>query len=805
MAKKWKKIIAILTSAFVLSGMIAGGHAPITAHADGEVEITIEGDFNDTTKQATYTIGEANVVVQFASAALDGRVIKLAGGANNTVLNGLKDAVTSVSGYDPDTMEFVIESREEGKQPYEWFHCNLTYTDGVFARADGGDGGILAADCEYHLSVTEKQGGQPGGEPGPEQGNYVAHIEITSSDGTKDIRPCVYEDFYPHEADDTVHWDYSAMKSWQFCSIAVNYGQFEGFVDGDRRYSENPNDSVDCFYNPNEDESKIDVTFSFNWSYRPEEIIRINDIEYEVKKYVDFDNEISWLDAFAFEYRNQDIQVTIPNVPANIDDEGVANLSIVLDLRPIEEQECYIGNFLWSSNPNPNNPDDDQYIGHSDLALISATYPTREGLDGTTFKEETLVADSRLNKEEKTAKYITYGVTDGDGEMVLPIGTKVTMRVAPEFGYQVTAFKINGQPIEQGEYVPGTDVAVYTFTIESANFHLGADVVKVDNEVKSANTDTVSGGSVALGQGDDSMKVGTAKLEVEDATTSDKDISGFANEAGDGVISDYIDISLYNTVYKGTSADSWDTEIHQLQKEATITLALEEGSSYEAPYIIHQKSDDDYEILETTYDPETNTISFKTDSFSKYAIADKNYPTKNLDLQWDEKGGKGYWYEGGVRQGTLTDPKGVIGDGTVRGREIYDPGTNAWYWLDACYDGAAAVGKEVWMPYIYQDEKNWDEDTIRSNANDADEGLRDFIYDCMKAGTGKWVRYNENGQMLKGWVTIKEGSDLAKVYGDQVGNTYYYDNKTGAMAKGDITIDGVLYHFDEITGVLKKE
>ncbi len=55
--------------------------------------------------------------------------------------------------------------------------------------------------------------------------------------------------------------------------------------------------------------------------------------------------------------------------------------------------------------------------------------------------------------------------------------------------------------------------------------------------------------------------------------------------------------------------------------------------------------------------------------------------------------------------------------------------------------------------------------------------------------------------MLKGWVTI-EGT-LADLYPDQKGNKYYYDSRTGLMAKGDVTIDGVKHYFNEITGVLE--
>ncbi len=159
-----------------------------------------------------------------------------------------------------------------------------------------------------------------------------------------------------------------------------------------------------------------------------------------------------------------------------------------------------------------------------------------------------------------------------------------------------------------------------------------------------------------------------------------------------------------------------------------------------------------------------------------------------------------YWYEDGVRQGTETDTKCFSYDGTVRGREIYDPDSDAWYWLDANADGAKAVGKEVYMPYVYQDEDQWSAEEITANAMNSDDGLSDYIFTCITEGSGKWVRYDENGAMLKGWVTIT--GELAVLYPDQEGNTYYYDTKTGAMVKGEVTIDGVTYHFDEVTGEL---
>ena len=112
---------------------------------------------------------------------------------------------------------------------------------------------------------------------------------------------------------------------------------------------------------------------------------------------------------------------------------------------------------------------------------------------------------------------------------------------------------------------------------------------------------------------------------------------------------------------------------------------------------------------------------------------------------WKTVNGKDYWYENGVKQGT-----------TGRGKEIYDPDSDAWYWLDAKQGGAKAVNKDVYQ----------------------------------ESNGGKWVRYDANGHMVKGWDTNANG-------------TYYFDQVYGTMAKGIVTIDGNLYLFDVDTGVMK--
>ncbi len=119
-----------------------------------------------------------------------------------------------------------------------------------------------------------------------------------------------------------------------------------------------------------------------------------------------------------------------------------------------------------------------------------------------------------------------------------------------------------------------------------------------------------------------------------------------------------------------------------------------------------------------------------------------------MNCAWKRINGKDYWYEGGKRQGY--DPNNAA----YRGKEIYDPASNGWYWLDNVQQGAKTVSKDVYQ----------------------------------ESSGGKWVRYDANGQMIKGWNTNADG-------------TYYFDPITGAMAKGTTTIDGMTYYFDPATGV----
>ena len=224
--------------------------------------------------------------------------------------------------------------------------------------------------------------------------------------------------------------------------------------------------------------------------------------------------------------------------------------------------------------------------------------------------------------------FLSYGVMADvdydDGGLTLPGNSEVTMRVVPDYGYQVTS--VNG-----GEDFVTTEEGVSEFTIvvpDGTAGYFRATVEKVDNIVE-PTSEKIKNGTIQLGKSAaDDIKNGTVRLTVEDIELSSDKIKNFqdkANELGNYEISSYLDINLDKILYRGTEDSVWSEQIHHLSDKALITLQLDEGVDISKIVIVHNiDNGDEFEIIEIeNYDPETNTISFYTDSFSNYAIATK--------------------------------------------------------------------------------------------------------------------------------------------------------------------------------------
>lgn len=197
---------------------------------------------------------------------------------------------------------------------------------------------------------------------------------------------------------------------------------------------------------------------------------------------------------------------------------------------------------------------------------------------------------------------------------ILP-GYKVILKLKPDYGYQLTSIKINDETLTAKE-----EESTFEYTMPDTNVHLSGIFEKVDNKV-TADTEKVKEGKIEISESE--IDSGSVVLSVSDAALTEEQTAKFKEKTEGYEISTFLGISLDKVVYKGTKNDVWSKKLNDLKNKATITLKLEEKINGNEIKIIHEKSDGTFEIIPADYNASENTITFKTSSFSNYAIASK--------------------------------------------------------------------------------------------------------------------------------------------------------------------------------------
>ncbi len=439
------------------------------------------------------------------------------------------------------------------------------------------------------------------------------------------------------------------------------------------------------------------------------------------------------------------------------------------------------GNFLWSNLEEDRYTD--MFLDNTQVKFVRFEYKDREG--------KTVVIDDI--KDMNGESYLSFSENYDKGEATLFAGGKLTVQLVPRYGYQVVEFGPNG-----GAFGPEEDaIATYTFTIANGNAHLGARCAPVDDAVNAEATGITDGGIALDVEGDENFEIGTAVLEVTDTETSETEEAAFANAAPGYDVDSYLDLSLNNVVYKGSADDVWATEVSELVNPATISLTVDEPITEDVE-IIHQKHDGTYEVLPATYDEETNTITFETDSFSKYAIA------KKVTDGWaEEENGKVY-YENGKKvvgwkqletKWYYFDASGLMVTGWLK------LGTK-WYYFDASGVMATSWQKLGTKWYYFNTSgvmlTSWQKLGAKWYYFDASGAM---LTGWQKLGT-KWYYFNAGGAMLTGWQKLGtkwyyfESSGAMVTGWKQIGTKWYYFNAGGVMLTGWQKLGSDWYYFN---------
>lgn len=398
-----------------------------------------------------------------------------------------------------------------------------------------------------------------------------------------------------------------------------------------------------------------------------------------------------------------------------------------------------------------------------------------KAVDGkeNTYTFEMPAADVTVSAAFEPVKVETYsvainssnnGTVTADKTTELKAGDTVTLTVTPaDDMYTLAQLAKNGLVIKDSENtdVPYTTVEegkTYTFEMPAADVTVTAQfaVVKYGIEVKAEGEGTVTftDGETRFAEGTKvtaAIKPNGTDYVLTEAMyyvgNTGENITKAVNDGGGEYTftmpANHVKIEATFTAVGGEETQALEAEertAHGAAEKTTVTAM--------AVFTCTDKNCASAQFVDATV-KQTSGVTTAAVNFNG-----KDYTAKFGEKNgWVEENGKKYWYEKGVKQGT-----------TGRGKEIYDPDSDAWYWLDAVQGGAMTVSKDVYQ-----------ESAAGQWADKPD-------------GNGKWVRYDENGHMVKGWQTTDKG-------------TYYFDLITGAMAKGTGDIDGVPCAFDKYTGI----
>ena len=259
---------------------------------------------------------------------------------------------------------------------------------------------------------------------------------------------------------------------------------------------------------------------------------------------------------------------------------------------------------IWA-NPGATDIDDEDALIQHGYAKIIAVYDA----DGNLVDPSNYVLEGADR----------YGLKNGSGWAAIRPGSRVVFEFVPEYGYQLTSVSANGQPLE-----PQATPNQYVFIMPQTHIHFAAVFTKTA-DVINVNSDAVAGGTVSLSSS--ALGGGTARISVTDVQPEAGKIAGFDEAAKGYAISNFLDIDFFNIFYKGKadSTDVWSNQLHELGGYVTITLKLADDVDVSKVVLVHNIGDgDEYEIIEIeSYDTEAHTITFKTKSFSGFAIATK--------------------------------------------------------------------------------------------------------------------------------------------------------------------------------------
>lgn len=192
------------------------------------------------------------------------------------------------------------------------------------------------------------------------------------------------------------------------------------------------------------------------------------------------------------------------------------------------------------------------------------------------------------------------------GHLAVKRDDVVTIKLIPDYGYQLSGASINGVTL-----APQTEVSTFTFKMPDTNVHFKGIFTQTSDEI---NTSATKVSSASFENGANAAPSGNLRLTVAD---SNEDTTNVLAQVANAVSAEAVNLTLDQIVSKG-NGNSWETPVTQFSQPVKMKLKVADYDTAAGYEVVREHNGNLTKL--TTSVSEDGTLTFETNQFSTYFI-----------------------------------------------------------------------------------------------------------------------------------------------------------------------------------------
>lgn len=193
------------------------------------------------------------------------------------------------------------------------------------------------------------------------------------------------------------------------------------------------------------------------------------------------------------------------------------------------------------------------------------------------------------------------------GHLAVKRDDVVTIKLIPDYGYQLSGASINGVELEALD----NQVSTFTFTMPDTNVHFKGIFTQTSDEI---NTSATKVSSASFENGANAAPSGNLRLTVAD---SNEDTTNALAQVANAVSAEAVNLTLDQIVSKG-NGNSWETPVTQFGQPVKMKLKVADYDTAAGYEVVREHNGNLTKL--TTSVSEDGTLTFETNQFSTYFI-----------------------------------------------------------------------------------------------------------------------------------------------------------------------------------------